>query len=68
MRYRFVLQLDVSPDDDLDCLTADEVRTTEVVVVSDERAEASLSALFDSVAAHIEERLKASGAPPERAA
>jgi hypothetical protein len=65
MRYRFVLQLDRSPDDDEDCLTADEVRTTEIVVIVAEEKEELLWQVFDHVEADIVARLREAGTPHE---
>lgn len=63
MRYRFVLQLDKSPDDDLGCLTADEVLTSEVVVAADEEREPVLQQVFELLEAHLISRLNEKGTP-----
>lgn len=65
MRYRFVLQLDKSPDDDKDCLTAEEVRTTELVVVVPEEQEELLGRVFDCIEDDIVGRLRKAGTPYE---
>ena len=65
MRYRFVLQLDKSPDDDEACLTADEVRTTELVVVTGEDREEFLGQVFDRIEDDIVARLREAGTPHE---
>jgi hypothetical protein len=65
MRYRVILQLDKSPDDDMECRTAEEVRTTELVVVAPEDREELLGQVFDQIEGDIVARLREAGTPHE---